>query len=98
MQRHLYNPITATLFLTHSYPLSLVRTNLYVSLSLSAGFIGEGKSALTDEEITVLVSCADKDGNGTSSLLSFFLVLLLSRIFPSLLYHPDPLFRTSYSY
>ena len=29
------------------------------------GFIGEGKSALTDEEITVLVSCADKDGNGT---------------------------------
>ena len=31
-----------------------------------AGFIGEGKSALTDEEITVLVSCADKDGNGTT--------------------------------
>ena len=39
-------------------------TSFYVLLCC-VGFIGEGKSALTDEEITVLVSCADKDGNGT---------------------------------
>ena len=41
-------------------------------LFLLPGFIGEGKSALTDEEITVLVSCADKDGNGTTTCLMTF--------------------------
>jgi Ca2+-binding EF-hand superfamily protein len=30
----------------------------------TSGFVGEGGSALTEEEIKVLVSCADKDGNG----------------------------------
>jgi hypothetical protein len=45
--------------------------NLTSILLLLTGFIGEGKSALTDEEITVLVSCADKDGNGKTLSLTF---------------------------
>ena len=46
-------------------PLNSRAISFTLLLLVYSGFIGEGKSALTDEEIAVLVSCADKDGNGT---------------------------------
>jgi len=43
---------------------SFITLEEFKTALITLGFVGEGGSALTEEEIKVLVSCADKDGNG----------------------------------